>query len=151
MASVVIVAACTSSGSGDPAAGSVTLHIGALPPDTGRLVGSHGTPGGLFTREALHATDRVLLGLPNALDTDGAGPPIVLRSTDEGRSWRPIALPGPGGTDRRVLWAGGGRAAVLALEAIRPFGGGTGIVRISNDAGATWRAITVPDPNGSGR
>ena len=40
---------------------------------------------------------------------------------------------------------------MLALEAIRPFGGGTGIVRISNDAGATWRAITVPDPNGSGR
>ena len=29
-------------------------------------------------------TDRVLLGLPNALDTDGAGPPIVLRSTRRG-------------------------------------------------------------------
>ena len=76
---------------------------------------------------------------------------MVLRSTNDGRSWRPIDLTGPGGGGPRTLWAGGGRAAVLALEAIRPLGRGTGIVRISDDAGAAWRAVTVPDPNGTGR
>ena len=101
-------------------------------------------------REALHASSGVLLGQPyrpNALEE----PPAVVRSVDEGRSWRRIALPGPTGAGQRVLWAGGGRAAVFALEAVRPFGGGTPVVRTSEDAGATWRAVTVPDPNEAGR
>src|SRR3954453_17863435 len=45
-----------------------------------------------------------------------------------------------------------GRAAVLSLEEIPPLvRGGTGVVRTSTDAGATWRATTVPDPTGSSR
>jgi hypothetical protein len=147
----LVAAACTSSGSDDPSA-QLPVERGSIPAGSGWLVGSLQTPGGGRVAEAISASSGVLLGLPERRDAKDAGPPVVLRSTDEGRSWRRITMPGPSGTDIRTLWAGGGRAAVLSLEAIRPFvGGGIGTVRLSDDAGATWRAIRVPDPNGAGR
>src|SRR4051812_6337400 len=149
---VMLAAACTSSGSTQHGAPDVTVRTGSIPANTGWLVGSQEPSDEASMREAQHPSDEVLLGLTHVRDAEDAGPPVVLRSTDEGRSWRRISMPGPTTTTNRVLWADGGRAAVLSLEEIPPLvRGGTGVVRTSTDAGATWRSATVPDPTGSSR
>jgi hypothetical protein len=147
---LAMAVACSSNDSTAASPVTVTVRAGLLPPGTRQLVGEGRPFGQAATRQALHASDRVLLGQASPT-TEGAGPPFVLRSVDEGRSWRRTHLPGLAGASERTLWAGGGRAAVLAVEAVRPFDGGTAVVRTSNDAGRTWRDAIVPDPNGSER
>jgi hypothetical protein len=149
---VILASACSSSSSDDDAV-SVTLQAGKVPAGTGRLVGAEPVwwsdgP----ARHVLHADEGVLLAQSVRPNEEGAGPDEVLRSVDEGVMWERIDLPGPDGTGERVLWAEGGRAAVMALEAIKPFDeGGTPVIRTSDDAGATWHLAPVPDPNDAGR
>ena len=65
-------------------------------------------------------------------------PPLLglIRSTDGGRSWKPISLLGE--ADFHVLRASGRR--VLGINSI------DGKLLVSSDAGVTWRRETLPEP-----
>ncbi len=112
--------------------------------------------------EPVFATDpsnpSLLVGAAIAWQPAGsADAPVIaaLRSTDGGATWTQQLLPTPGfavGFDPSVAFLGPSRVVLGMLAGTRPgcATGGSPVVRLSTDGGATWGAPTVVQDNLAG-
>ena len=71
----------------------------------------------------------------------------VSRTTDGGRTWQSVTLPGDWGGTRPIMTFADANHGYLLLAFLR--GGGPGAVFATQDGGASWRRVGGPDSLGS--
>ena len=90
---------------------------------------------------------------PGSTPYGGQGQPydrlhvVISRTTDAGRTWRSVTLPGDWVARSTVLTFADPRHGYLLLAFLR--GGGPGAVLATADGGATWRRASGPESLGS--
>ena len=102
-----------------------------------------GCPSSVFVLDATHAWSAS--PGPGSTPYDGQGPPIdklhvvVSRSSDGGKTWRSVSVPGDWGGSEPVLAFADASHGYLLLAGLR--GGGASGVFATADGGATWRLM----------